>query len=1256
MRVAWANVGRGNQSHDLVLNLCLHVGIDVCCIQEPWTGCGTLTVRPIGWQMISPVISWDSQDTLEEERPRVLTYIRVGAGLHASIIHPRISRDLLWVNVNGYSILNFYRQPQAPEVIAYLTSLEPPNKCLIGGDLNARHDVFEPGTTSSRGGGKIVNWMHQQELAFIGEAGAPTHKAGHVLDVTLSNIPFAETRLDHDLWSMSDHYTQVTLIPERGRAPTERRKYMIPIQNVKKFVGLCELNFGAIKPLPRATNCTKAQLNDHILEITKAYQDSVQGAGKVTRETAKISPWWTAECNEALQRHYRERTPHGEPPSNATREFRAVIRRAKREYWQKKIDECKTDKALYALVGWHKLSYHQTDTPLKLDDGQTITDPLEKAETLRREVLSRFTAADDLPTPPEEADIPNTPQLPWKRYVTREEVERCTIGVSSTSPGIDQMTVKLLKLIWDTVEDLFLNVYQRCLDLNYFPDAWKTAEVVMIPKVGRADKTSVRSMRPIALLSVFGKGFERLIARRVAYTAMESGIISPQHCGSLPKRSAMDLVATCVHKCETAWHHGKSVTLVTMDVKGAFDALLKNRLLWRMLEQGWPYPLIELVYSFLTDRKIRVRLGKVTTPDYSVECGTPQGSPLSGILYCLYLAPILNQDREQRFGYADDICLMRADASLKETTRQLEQDIQQINEWGEEHKIAFAPEKLEMIHLTRRRNAGSPSISVAGRPEPLEAVSAVNGKTPALKWLGVYLDRRLNFRRHISERNAAARKVANHLKSLANTAHGPPAASVRKAVITCILPAILYGTEAWYEGRFKNPRSKRVAQADKVSTKVGFHVTTIQRTLAIAARAVLPAWKTTPVPILLREAALPSAMVALEEAKLRFALRLQTVDNNHPLVEHMKLRLIPRGRGAGGLQAPITRVQRQGQLLPAAPRPALIAPHFSTNCLNDPTQFITKARAAKQFIAWWEKLSPRTVTVFSDGSEQKINGERVVTYGYVIYQGTTRIASGSGALHQLSHVFDAEAVGAWRGLQHAIKLGLPGQQKIVMCIDSTSVIWCLRGCAPVTSQWAFLECHNAMEIFNISIKWSPGHQGILGNETADALADRAAKSATSPYGKAAEPTASGIRSIAKVMLSHARQAWWHEARQPLSKWYKRWGLEYATTKAPKALLLPRPTLARLIAIRSMHGDFKWYHEKFNHLDATLECSCQHPKTPDHIAHCRKSQRTFNKWPLRPVYPPSNTQDGIDYLAAILSQPLSFEALLSCTRFYSAICP
>jgi hypothetical protein len=83
-----------------------------------------------------------------------------------------------------------------------------------------------------------------------------------------------------------------------------------------------------------------------------------------------------------------------------------------------------------------------------------------------------------------------------------------------------------------------------------------------------------------------------------------------------------------------------------------------------------------------------------------------------------------------------------------------------------------------------------------------------------------------------------------------------------------------------------------------------------------------------------------------------------------------------------------------------------------------------------------------------------------------------------------------------------------------------------------------------MAVFNIQVGWSPDHTGIIGNEAADRLADAKAKAPSQPYGMAAEPTASGICSIAKSLLNAARQHWWDQTRLQMLAWYQQWDLLY----------------------------------------------------------------------------------------------------------------
>jgi len=514
IQVCWANVGKNDASHNTLLNLAYTEGIDILCVQEPSTWINTRTQTHPGFQLVAPVDTWGNGDAgqREAERPRVLTYTRKGAGLRIQQRRPVQSRDLLWIDVNRYAILNVYRQPLSTEALDYVTNLTAPRNCLIGGDFNTRHDMFEPGVEAALQGTQVARWAVDSGIDFIGEPGEPTHRLSHVLDLTFSNIPFAQTNVRRDLHSGSDHETQVTTIPGRGRPLLEQHNFRIPDPDLPRFAGLVNNN---ISKLP---NPAEMQTTEEIEGYVKAFSDALNAAiqtiGKPDRGGGCPAPWWTKECEKAYRLHLSHRAGPRTPPSTETTDFRTIVRRAKREYWRHVINNARDDKALYKVIAWHKLTANLKAPPL-IVNGQVIEETLAKAEALRSEILGRFDAGDDLSEDPLEG-WQGSGTLQWEQTVTLEEVERNIIGVSSTSPGTDRITVRLLQACWEYIRHPLLALFSKCLALNYFPTEWKIAEVAMLPKVGKKDQTSVRSWRPIALLSCVSKGLERIIARRIA--------------------------------------------------------------------------------------------------------------------------------------------------------------------------------------------------------------------------------------------------------------------------------------------------------------------------------------------------------------------------------------------------------------------------------------------------------------------------------------------------------------------------------------------------------------------------------------------------------------------------------------------------------------------------------------------------------------------------------------------------------------------
>ncbi|RAL59229.1 hypothetical protein DID88_006684 [Monilinia fructigena] len=420
LKVAWANVGRSGPAHLALLQLAFEEQADVVCIQEPSAYPGTRTQNHPAYECYAPVDAWEQVQAAEREaeRPRTMSYTRKAAGLTTQQRRNGTDRDIVWL---------------------------------------------------------------ERAADFIGDPGEPTHRAGHTIDLTFSNIPFAETKVRHDLDSGSDHFTLVTLIPGRGQQTNANTGYRVAEDSLERFAHI--INSG-VPLLPRPASAQgPGDLDDIARLLTILFQNAIKAVGKKAQNAARSAPWWTPACAE-LHASYAKARQRSEPDQERKRRtMLSTIRNAKRDYWRRIIDNAAEDADLYKVVGWHKLSPSLKAPPLVVD-GISIESTREKAEALLEKVLHRYNDSDDLDYDPLEAEV-RRPTLPWTTAISLEETEKNVIGVSSTSPGADRVTVRLLTACWQHIGEFIRDFFQRCLELTHFPSEWKLAEVVMLPKAGQ---------------------------------------------------------------------------------------------------------------------------------------------------------------------------------------------------------------------------------------------------------------------------------------------------------------------------------------------------------------------------------------------------------------------------------------------------------------------------------------------------------------------------------------------------------------------------------------------------------------------------------------------------------------------------------------------------------------------------------------------------------------------------------------------------
>lgn len=159
------------------------------------------------------------------------------------------------------------------------------------------------------------------------------------------------------------------------------------------------------------------------------------------------------------------------------------------------------------------------------------------------------------------------------------KVFNATCQVSSTPPGEDELTASIIHLAWNALGKRITNLFNRCVHLGVYPNIFKRANVIILPKSGRCDHSLRTSYRPIALLSCLDKVLEQLLVRHMAYCASEYGILAQNQYGTIKQRYAVDLKMALI--CDI----GKLAGIVTVDIKGAFDGVLCNSLLHQLQTQ-----------------------------------------------------------------------------------------------------------------------------------------------------------------------------------------------------------------------------------------------------------------------------------------------------------------------------------------------------------------------------------------------------------------------------------------------------------------------------------------------------------------------------------------------------------------------------------------------------------------------------------------------------------------------------------------------
>lgn len=272
-------------------------------------------------------------------------------------------------------------------------------------------------------------------------------------------------------------------------------------------------------------------------------------------------------------------------------------------------------------------------------------------------------------------------------------------------------------------------------------------------------------------------------------------LLPPQQMGARRTRSTETAIQLLLSQIRTAWQGQAVATVMSMDMSGAFDHVVHARLLHILRTKRIPESIVGWIASFISNRSTSLSFDNRQSSPLPTTTGIPQGSPISPILFLFYNSELVDtcnhfHQRISAIGFVDDVNIIAWGHSARSNNILLKRVHDRCLEWADRHGAKFAPEKYELIHLSRRR-------------VPLDATlrlgTVVIQPSPSVRVLGLHLDSRLNWTAH---RQALTRKLSTQclaLHRLTGSTWGLPSRECRRIYIAVIRPAMAYMACAWYQ-------------------------------------------------------------------------------------------------------------------------------------------------------------------------------------------------------------------------------------------------------------------------------------------------------------------------------------------------------------------------------------------------------------------------------------------------------------------------